>query len=161
MTWWFRDAKKGDAAYEDRLAYNRLLYRRNKRNRQIKARTRYAEDSEFREKAKKNAAQYREKNPGYDIESKREWKKRNPAKVKAGLLQRRGRAKEQTPKWADPQNMNMYYTMAKFLSNLGFEQYHVDHIVPLQGKKVSGLHCEDNLQVITARKNLAKHNKFI
>lgn len=39
--------------------------------------------------------------------------------------------------------------------------YHVDHIIPLQGDTVSGLHVLENLQYLTAFDNIQKHNKFI
>jgi hypothetical protein len=40
-------------------------------------------------------------------------------------------------------------------------QHHVDHIIPLCGENVSGLHVETNLQVISATLNLQKKNKFL
>jgi hypothetical protein len=42
---------------------------------------------------------------------------------------------------------------------LGIE-FHVDHIIPLRGKKVSGLHVPQNIRVIPGVENMRKTNKF-
>jgi hypothetical protein len=51
-------------------------------------------------------------------------------------------------------------SLCKARSALFGFSWHMDHIIPLQGRNVSGLHVWNNLQVIPGRDNLAKHNKF-
>lgn len=60
---------------------------------------------------------------------------------------------DRMPKWADIRKIQEIYNNCP-------DGYHVDHIVPLQGINVCGLHVEHNLQYLTAQENLQKGNKF-
>jgi len=71
---------------------------------------------------------------------------------------RRRRARHATPAWVDKEAINAIYEEAQRRTQEEGLQYHVDHIVPLHGRRVSGLHTPQNLRVITKAANLAKRN---
>ena len=87
----------------------------------------------------------------------------NKDAVYARTAKRRAMKSSATPRWLTEEDwfkINLLYKIAHKVSVLTGVKMHVDHIYPLQGKTVCGLHCPLNLQVITATKNLEKGNSF-
>jgi len=98
---------------------------------------------------------------------KREYRKRYAEKNRDArnldTLLRKRRHRQATPKWLtaeDHSRIKSIYLQAKHMTELTGEKYVVDHIVPLRGTNVSGLHVPWNLRVITHVANCKKHNKF-
>ncbi len=89
----------------------------------------------------------------------RNWKQ-NKHKWRGSIVssQARYRAKKLNayPSWADK---GLRLQIRKVYDNCP-EGYQVDHIVPLQGRNVSGLHVPWNLQYLTVKENMSKGNKF-
>lgn len=68
-----------------------------------------------------------------------------------------------TPDWLSDNQLKLiesFYYAAKDAQDLFGVLYHVDHIVPLQGKNVCGLHVPWNLRVIPAKDNISKGNRM-
>ena len=92
------------------------------------------------------------------------WKLRHPDEVKASTKHRRGKHKQATPPWLNADHKNQirqFYLDAMAATRVTGVAYVVDHIVPLRGDNVSGLHVPWNLRVVTRTENLAKSNKHV
>lgn len=90
----------------------------------------------------------------------KEYKKMNAGSICAINSKRRSTKKQACPPWltkAQHEEIIAIYKQAKELEAIFFNRkFHVDHIVPLQGKDVCGLHVPWNLQILTAEENLKK-----
>lgn len=84
------------------------------------------------------------------------WKKRNPHRVSADHAERRAREHGAKPSWANSFFIQEAYRLAKLREAATGFKWHVDHMVPLRGKTVCGLHVHHNLQVIPAKQNYKK-----
>lgn len=73
---------------------------------------------------------------------------------------RRAAKLKRTPAWADLDAIRAIYGEARQMTKNTGVQHHVDHIIPLKGTTVCGLHVQNNLQIITATENMKKHNKW-
>jgi len=98
----------------------------------------------------------------YEKERSGKWRKENPDKNRAKSAKRRSRKLRATPEWLTEEQdlqIKLIYEEAIELEKADGIKRHVDHIVPLQGKNVCGLHVPWNLQILTAEQNLRKSNK--
>ena len=96
-------------------------------------------------------------------EQSKKYIQKNPEKYNAFNAKRRAAKLQRTPPWLTQEQLaeiETFYTVALAFKIFTGLTYHVDHIVPLQGKNVSGLHVPWNLQVISATDNLKKYNLF-
>lgn len=92
--------------------------------------------------------------------AERTWREENPGAKRALIARRRAATLARTPAWADQKAIKAIYAEAARLTRDTGVEHHVDHVIPLQGRFVSGLHVETNLQILTAKANHEKFNRF-
>lgn len=91
------------------------------------------------------------------------WKIANPERMQAADARRRAARLQRTPAWLTEDDLwliEQAYDIAQKRTQLFGFPWHVDHVLPLQGKLVSGLHVPHNMQVIPALENCRKANHF-
>jgi len=126
---------------------------------------------EYYEKNKDAIKEYKRKHwANRDEETKKrkaqfnkDWKKNNIDKVNSLTAIRRGAKLNRTPGWLTKEqkrDMRRMYALAKKFEKLFGLKYHVDHIVPLQGSNISGLHVPWNLQIMVSTLNESKGNSY-
>lgn len=93
-----------------------------------------------------------------------QWRRDNQDKRRSSHAKRRAAKQERLPVWFGELDQFVMQEAAALAAEraeqTGFE-WHIDHMIPLQARKASGLHCADNIQVIPARINIRKRNRLI
>jgi len=106
-----------------------------------------------KQKLKEAGQQWADENKEKKQAQWREWYSRNKAKQLAKYNFEKAEKIKRTPPWVDKQELDKIYENRP-------EGHHVDHIVPLRGKNISGLHVPWNLQYLTAEENMRKGNRY-
>lgn len=160
----------GTATEEDRKRWKREEYQRNKERYKANA-ARWREENpdryqarlkdyfsrpevleRMRLKTKEWSAENRDKKREYDLN----WVKNNRARSNSHKAKRRAKERNATPAWLTQEQFDairQIYAEAERLTKETGIRYEVDHIVPLSGKTVSGLHVPWNLRAIPAVEN--------
>ena len=111
-----------------------------------------------REQATARSKAWREANKKRAAATAAAWSAANKDKKRAATAKRRAALLNAIPKWADLEQMEHFYRWAKEATQATGIVFEVDHVYPLQSDTVCGLHCWENLQLITRYANRRKAN---
>jgi hypothetical protein len=161
---------------EARKAYQKEYAERNKEKAYARVKAwREANPDKWAKQSKRYAQKYPKKvvekttrwvsnNPEHAAEVSKKSRIKHADRVLANKAKYRADKRQRTPKWVDSEELwlikEVYGLAALRTKQFGFS-WHVDHIIPMNGKKVSGLHTMANLQVIPAKDNIRKNNRYV
>ena len=157
LFWWCRDCHKLKMLEKYRVLSVNSQYR-EKENARIKN---FWQKNSARDMAYRSA--YAASHRPEALARNKRWRTNNQAAVQAESVKRIAGKLQRTPCWLDEDDFWMItqaYELASLRTKMFGFSWQVDHIIPLRGKVVSGLHMPTNLQVITAVENRRKSNKF-
>jgi hypothetical protein len=164
--------EKGKKRYNKNMESSEFKDKKNKKGAEFREknkeeiRRKYEErmkDPEYILDCKEKKKIYYENNKEEIKENARLYLKNNKAKSNANGAKKKAAKIQATPKWLTKehlQEIENFYIKAKEMEKETGKKYHVDHIVPLQGKTVCGLHVPWNLQILEASENISKGNRF-
>jgi hypothetical protein len=103
---------------------------------------------------------YARRNAGKMRAWRAKWEQENVDALPRRRRERRIAETRATPAWADRVAINEVYDRCTRISRCTGIPFHVDHVIPLRGEDICGLHIHSNLQVIPAYQNYLKANKL-
>ena len=145
---------------EKRKATHKKYYEANKEIRNAKSKAWHEANKEKHSNLMK--AWYKVNKEEHAVR-KKAWQQANKDKVNALAAKRHASKLNRTPSWLTKEDLaeiKDIYSMANRRTQVEGIQYHVDHIIPLQGKNISGLHVPSNMQILRARDNISKGNRY-
>ena len=113
-----------------------------------------------REECAEYTRKWRRLNPEKAAACDRAYRLNNLAKNVAKVTKRRADKSCRTPVWADIQTIEQFYSDAREFKEALGHSFEIDHVIPLRGRRVSGLHVHTNLQILPKQANAKKHNCF-
>ena len=111
-----------------------------------------------------NNRRWRHKDLAKHAQRAKDWRKAHPEKWNALVMARYAAKTRAIPVWlerADKLEIEDTYRRAREVTATTGRRWHVDHIIPLRGKEVCGLHVPWNLQVLSAEENVRKRNHHV
>jgi hypothetical protein len=115
-------------------------------------------DNAHKEVILESSKLYRENNKEAISIRNKKYADENPHKCAEKRIRRRMSELRCTPEWSESDKIKEVYKKSKWLESITGLKYHVDHIVPLQGVNVCGLHVWANLQILEASLNCSKQH---
>ena len=160
------------ACHAQKSIAHQQIWRKNNPEKQKEYARKYAERKnaqmkiwrqENKERCAETQRNWNEKNKEKRNELSKNWRLRNRAAMNALKMKRHADILQRTPKWLTVDDFWLIqeaYALAKLRTALTGIDWQVDHVVPLRGRNVSGLHVPTNLRVVPASENRKKGNRY-
>lgn len=141
---------------EDINARNRERYWKNRERERLRSKKYQLEN---KAKCNEKARRWRMNNKGRNHINVKMWRMGNKTGANAKSALHRAKKYNVAVPWANLEEIKRIYDMAALMTRLTGIEHHVDHVYPICGNTVTGLHVEHNLRVIPGRENQSKSNK--
>lgn len=151
---------KRAAYYRNPENHKRKVAEWQKKNPEKTAKNVHNNYIKHREKKLEYGREWKEKNISRIRERNREYYRAHPEIKRFSTAKRNAALKQAIVKWANKSAIMAIYAEAARITKESGILHDVDHIIPLRGKNVCGLHCEANLQILPSKVNRSKSNKF-